>query len=95
MGYGYGSEWQLVRFLGRHRGLLDRRVTEATGLSDIELLDFRFKSSGWLGDGELLGLDFVEDGDLKSEWSKWWPTGRGIMNWDAVGRGIADTGIPE
>ena len=95
MGYGYGSEWQLTRFLGRHRQRLTRAVEGSTGLSDVEWLDFRFKSSDWLGDGELLGLDFIEDEDLKAEWSAWWPTGSGIMNWDAVGRGITDTGTCE
>ncbi len=31
IGAGYGSEWHLLRYFGRHRRLLDQRVSVTTG----------------------------------------------------------------
>jgi hypothetical protein len=56
-------------------------------------MDFSFKPSDRLGDGELLGLDFIPDAQVRSEFRAWWPHGRGgMMNWDAVGLGTNHTG---
>ena len=40
IGYGYGSEWHLLRFLGYHRNALDSPILRATGGQEIEWLDF-------------------------------------------------------
>lgn len=40
---------------------------------------------GW-PDAELKGLEFLDDREeLKTRWESFWPTGRGIHNWDSVG----------
>ncbi len=93
IGYGYGSECHLLRWMGRHRRIFDGKVSGALGRpgEPIEWLDFKFApdlewpEKGW-PDAELKGLEFLYDrGDLKSRWESFWPTGRGIHNWDSVG----------
>lgn len=87
IGCGYGSEWHLLRFMGRHRGLLNRRILEVVGGDGIDWLEFGFhESKPWL-DAEIRGLGFLQPDDpVRMAWNQWWPQGRGIHNWDAVGR---------
>ena len=42
IGCGYGSEWHLPRYMGRHRDLLDARVKELVLAKAIRWLDFGF-----------------------------------------------------
>jgi hypothetical protein len=86
MGYGYGSECHLLRWMGRHRSAFDEAVRQAMGKSSnaVNWLDFNFAGSDW-PDAELKGLDFISDAATQADWSTWWPKGRGIHNWDAVG----------
>jgi hypothetical protein len=90
MGCGYGSECHLLRFLGRHRQELNRRVLEAVGSERIEWLDFGFQPKGRWQDAEITGLDFLPEGHAaRTEWRDWWPRGhgnRGVHTWDAVGQ---------
>lgn len=88
LGFSYGSEWHLLRFMGRHRHLLDQRVLEVVGGDSIDWLDFDFepKKKRWL-DAEIKSLAFLPQGhQVQALWKQWWPQGRGIHNWDAVGR---------
>ena len=91
IGYGYGSECHLLRWMGRHRKLFDKKVTSAVGRPGdlIEWLDFHFAPTDSWPDAELKGLEFLCDNpeyrSLVSKWEAFWPTGRGIHNWDAVG----------
>ena len=87
MGYGYGSEWHLLRFLGRHRQSLDRRVFQEIGRGErIEWVDSHFAAESPLRDAERKGLDFLDSHpEIQAQWREWWPQGRGIPNWDAVG----------
>ncbi len=89
MGLGYGSEFHLLRWMGRHRDLLTKNVSQSIGSENsiIEWVDFDFDSKKEIPDAELKGLEFlyVEDKKIKKEWEDFWPTGRGIHNWDAVG----------
>ena len=74
--------------MGRHRNLFDERVSNAVGRSGapINWLDFHFNPNNRWPDAELKGLEFLYDRPgLKSKWEEFWPTGRGIHNWDAVG----------
>jgi hypothetical protein len=90
IGHGYGSEWHLLRYLGRHRNLLDSIVREATGCGSLEWLDFGFDPNNPWHDAESKGLDFLkEDSVLQESWRDYWPQGRGIHNWDAVARASA------
>lgn len=91
IGHGYGSEWHLLRYLGRHRNLLDKAVRDVTGCGPLVWLDFGFDPNNPWHDAEWKGLYFLlEDNSLQSSWHDYWPQGRGIHNWDAVAR--ADLG---
>jgi hypothetical protein len=99
IGFGYGSEWQMLRFLGRHRRFWNETVagllTEdgVGGITCIEWLDFPFSAKTPTHDQELKGMDFLD----KKGWVTWkqsyWPDPAaplvnrdGIHTWDAVGR---------
>ena len=93
IGYGYGSECHLLRWMGRHRRFFDEKVSGAVGRpgEPIEWLDFKFAlnlewpEKGW-PDAELKGLEFLYDrGELRAKCESFWPTGGGIHNWDSVG----------
>lgn len=90
MGYGYGSECHLLRWMGRHRHEFDRAVLKEMGRTgaSIDWLDFQFRSGRLWADAELKGLEFLDGKEwnhLQGEWAKFWPVGSGIHNWDAVG----------
>lgn len=87
MGYGYGSEWHLLRYLGRHRAELDRRILDVVGGESIEWRDFEFDPSTSFGDRELRGLAFLPADDAaRIGWAKVWPRSGNAQNWDAVAR---------
>ena len=83
----YGSEFHLLRFLGRHRHLLNKRVKSVTGAQSVCWLDYHFNQNkqGKRKDNERKGLDFLPEGRKAREtWGDFWPQ-RGNPNWDAVG----------
>ncbi len=89
-GYGYGSEYHLLRYLGYHRGALKQRVDEATGGELINWLDFpfsaspqRFYHSEWRGIGFL--RDNEQSAGVHDAWSSYWPQTGAAPSWDAVG----------
>ena len=89
MGYGYGSEFHLFRFLGRHRKYLDTRVKHVTGAQAVDWLDCLFmpKPNPPSWDSEWQGLDFLLQGSTAREkWKEFWPRRGNPPNWDAVGR---------
>ena len=62
LGYGYGSEFQLLRFMGRHRNLLDDEIKKQINIvGNIKWLDFEFTDlrNSLIGDKELTGLQFL------------------------------------
>ena len=63
IGYGYGSEFHLMRFLGHHRNLLERKISlQLNELNHFNWLDFEFEEnplSSICGDRELKGLSFL------------------------------------
>lgn len=87
-GLGYGSECHLLRWMGRHRNELDRRVLsalESTG--QLHWLDFGFScpDARPLPDTELTGLEFLKDSNpAKREWRRIWPHSGSEHHWDAV-----------
>ena len=88
MGYGYGSECHLFRWMGRHRNAFDIAVLKAIRRlgSKIEWLDFKFKPGEMWPDAELKGMEFLQNKKtLQENWKRFWPVGGGIHNWDAVG----------
>ena len=89
MGGGYGSEFHLLRFLGRHRKCLDTRVKNATGAQSVDWLDCLFKPKpnppSW--DSEWERLDFLPESSVaRKKWKNFWPKGGKQHSWDAVGR---------
>ena len=91
IGYGYGSEYQLLRFLGHHRHELEKKITEQIGQGTFDWVDFEYANpkKSISGDKEITGLGFLEilypnqyqkiEADYKTfiKKSDW-------QNWDAV-----------
>ena len=93
MGYGYGSEFHLLRWMGRHRFRFDMSVCKTLDVDEIKWLDFKFSKSNDIPDNELRGLDFMDRNnpsfeEVMSHYRESWPQRGNQMNWDAVG--IAD-----
>ena len=90
IGYGYGSEWHLLRYLGYHRALLSQKVGEALGAESVEWLDFPFAKDGapLQDDREFRGLEFLSDARILKKWTRFWPQSGNVQNWDAVGRAV-------
>ncbi len=98
IGYGYGSEFHLLRFLGYHRNALNQAIEDAIPRSAVlDWLDFAFESnpSTLAGepprqlDKEFKGLDFLtgpEKARLTPILPDFWPTTGNLPNWDAVGK---------
>ena len=66
IGFGYGSEWHLLRHLGYHREYLSLKTLEVTGGNSIEWLDFGFSKENvpLKDDKEFLGLEFIKDTNI-------------------------------
>ena len=95
MGLGYGSEFQLMRFLGHHRDELDKLIHLATNTSEpIEWLDYPYDMKRISGDGELTGISCFESlinfDEISVQWKKFWPQSGSSMNWDGIFK-IGDT----
>ena len=95
IGYGYGSECHLLRWMGRHRQLFDRKVTEAIGSTRgrVEFLDFKFKAGEVWPDAEWKGVDFIPaNHSAHAAWYSYWPQTGNVPNWDAIGKIVGITG---
>ena len=89
IGYGYGSECHLLRWMGRHRKQLEDNIIDVMGRRDtsIEFLDFHFKPGQAWPDAELRGVEFIPaDYTARSAWKTYWPQTGNVPNWDAVGK---------
>lgn len=92
MGLGYGSEYQLMRYLGHHRNELNRIIKENTRLNgELVWLDFPKDRNSLSLDGEYKGIDFLTDKidkikfeSLQSNWKKYWSLGGNKPNWDGI-----------
>lgn len=97
MGLGYGSEYQLLRYLGHHRNELNKIIHKNTRLrGELIWLDFPKNIKRLSLDGEYVGLNFLKDkvledifnqSDIKkllSGWKKYWSTTGRQPNWDGV-----------
>ena len=91
IGHGYGSEWHLLRWMGRHRRKFDERVLKTLGREGarMEWEDFRLvKHRRMFQDAELKGVDFLDPTEYSATheaWKEFWPQTGNAMNWDAVG----------
>lgn len=89
MGYGYGSEYQLMRYLGHHRSYLDGQIQQVTGSkSPIRWFDYPVIKNAFPQDGELKNIDCFKNEsfytDIQSKWKKFWPQRGNSHNWDGV-----------
>ena len=74
IGYGYGSEWHLMRFMARHRKCLERAICEKLDDEESKFvwLDFDFANktdSSITGDVEIKGLSFLQSDEIKDHLS--------------------------
>lgn len=80
----YGSEWHLLRWLGRHRHELHRQIEKSVGGRMIDWIDSDFHRGKQ--DAEWKGVDFLPDYlPAKKKWNEFWPPTGNVQNWDAVG----------
>jgi hypothetical protein len=88
IGYGYGSEWHLLRYLGYHRDHLTQKTLVVTGGNGVKWLDFGFsqESAPLRQDKEFLGLEFIGDEQVQAKWKSFWPQTGNPQNWDAIGK---------
>lgn len=89
MGLGYGSEYQLLRFLGHHRNVFFKMIREAINTDcEIEWLDYPMDPTRASLDGELEGIKCFESltnyAQIKDAWSDFWANKGGTLNWDGV-----------
>lgn len=103
MGIGYGSEFHLLRMLGRHRTQFDRELltrltADGVRASAVEWLDNPFNPRNRTRDGEWKSVDFLPDKGGE-DWKRFWPDKRagvanreGVPSWDAVGQLQSDRG---
>jgi hypothetical protein len=88
IGFGYGSEWHLLRHLGYHREYLTLKTLEVTGGNSIDWLDFGFSKENvpLKDDKEFLGLEFIKDTQVQGKWKSFWAQTGNSQNWDALGK---------
>lgn len=99
LGFGYGSEFHLMRFMARYRKEFSTQVLDCFGIKDCDLdwLDFKHGESKdykipnchlKLPDRELTGIDFLGEfkATIEKDWAEFWPTTGNLPNWDAVGK---------
>ena len=89
MALGYGSEYQLLRYLGHHRMFLNNQIKTAI-CNDLPIYwydypnDFQRDSL----DGEWSGINFLSDREdfetIKSQWKQFWPTSGNAQSWDGI-----------
>lgn len=94
IGYCYGSEWQLLRFLGHHRGYLCRIIQEGTSFKDdIVWADYPLDEKRKSQDGEWKGAYIPtlmargDWGEIERKWKEFWPctnSQQGQPSWDGV-----------
>lgn len=86
IGLGYGSEFHLLRMLGRHRNEFNSLITNELQIEgDIFWFDFLYQNK-FIPDKEIEGIVFLPKNDKHiNKFDKYWPTKSQIQNWDAVG----------
>ena len=92
MALGYGSEYQLLRYLGHHRTYLDNQIKKETkSNSPIIWLDYPNDSERDSLDGEWEGIKFLKDQidqidykKIEKAWKKFWPSSGRAQSWDGI-----------
>lgn len=85
MALGYGSEYQLFRFLGHHRKFLNREITNVLEfLGEISWLDYPPNYDRLSLDGELKDVECFENQNISEQWKKYWPQSGNSQCWDGI-----------
>ena len=88
MALGYGSEFQLLRYLGHHRNYLNDEIRKVIGDGPIEWLDYPVKINRDSHDGELCGIECFKNlsnySQIKEKWNEYWPNSGSAHNWDGI-----------
>ncbi|MBI4293818.1 MAG: hypothetical protein HY661_20275 [Betaproteobacteria bacterium] len=86
--HAYGSEFHLLRYLGRHRNHLNKQIVALLGCDQVRWLDFPTgrDRQGQPYDAQWKQLDFLPAGSpARKSWPEFWPQSAVQQNWDAVG----------
>jgi hypothetical protein len=85
-GFGYGSDYHLLRYLGYHRDHLNEQILSCIdGSRAVLWMDQPFAQTKPNITRQWLGLQFLpQKPDLQQAWKQFWPARNGIHNWDAV-----------
>ena len=91
IGYCYGSEYHLMRFLGHHRNDLEKEIKKQTSINgDFKWLDFPYDNNRLSLDGEYKEIAFLKNtsnySEIKKKWIDYWPQTGSAQNWDAIFR---------
>ena len=89
MALGYGSEYQLLRYLGHHRTYLDNQIKKETkSNSPINWLDYPNDSERDSLDGEWEGIKFLQNRKdykrIEEAWKGFWPPRGRAQSWDGI-----------
>ena len=89
MALGYGSEYQMLRYLGHHRKYLDQQIMEQTGSnSPIIWEDFPNDHKRDSLDGEWTGISFLQNREdykeIQDGWKRFWPSSGRAQSWDGI-----------
>ena len=90
MALGYGSEYQLLRFLGHHRNYLDNEILKTLNKKNgrLEWFDYPSDTTSSSLDKELEGIECFEKEPkydfIKSQWKEFWPQRGKSQNWDGI-----------
>ena len=89
MAIGYGSEFQLLRYLGHHRNYLNSKIQEVLKIEgDIKWFEYPVDENRDSMDGEYKGIECFEKRPdyerIKSAWKQFWPQRGKAQNWDGI-----------
>ena len=90
MALGYGSEFQLLRYLGHHRESLNTQIQNVIGEGSIKWLDYPIDLMRDSLDGEHKGIECFKNlpnynyNVIEQKWKEFWPQRGNCHNWDGI-----------
>ena len=92
MAIGYGSEFQLLRYLGHHRQALNQAIIDQLKIEsgEIQWVDYPVNLKRDSMDGEHKGVECfknridIDYQKIQEEWKKFWPQSGNSQNWDGI-----------
>ena len=89
MAIGYGSEYQLLRYLGHHRRFLFQKIKDVIHTQEeIEWIDYPVDENRLSMDGELKDVECFKllpcYKSICEAWKMFWPQSGNSQNWDGI-----------